>query len=166
MVEALGDVCQEQTLPGPFDDAVKVQNMVMNVDLAGSLARYYEGGADRLSDVLKGMIEDGQKTRAVDYMGARAWQKIYNDSLNEMFEECDVILTPATMGEAPEGLDATGNPAFCSLWSFCGVPAITVPLLVGAKGLPIGVQLIGPKGDDARLLRTARWLIDKVAALA
>ena len=112
------------------------------------------------------MIEDGQKTRAVDYMGARAWQKIYNDSLNEMFEECDVILTPATMGEAPEGLDATGNPAFCSLWSFCGVPAITVPLLVGAKGLPIGVQLIGPKGDDARLLRTARWLIDKVAALA
>ena len=57
-------------------------------------------------------------------------------------------------------------PAFCSLWSFCGVPAITVPLLVGAKGLPIGVQLIGPKGDDARLLRTARWLIDKVAALA
>lgn len=166
LAEALGDVCQEQTLPGPFDDAVKVQNMVMNVDLAGSLARYYEGGADRLSDVLKGMIEDGQKTRAVDYMGARAWQKIYNDSLNEMFEECDAILTPATTGEAPEGLDATGNPAFCSLWSFCGVPAITLPLLVGAKGLPIGVQLIGPKGDDARLLRTARWLIDKVAALA
>ena len=165
LVDALGDCCQEQSLPAQFDDAVKLQNTVMNVDLAGSLARYYELGAEKLSPTLKGMIEDGRETRAVDYMGARAWQKIFNTSLDEMFEECDVIITPATTGEAPHGLDATGNPAFCSLWSFCGTPAITVPLLVGEKGLPIGVQLIAPKNEDARLLRTARWLINKVASL-
>jgi Asp-tRNA(Asn)/Glu-tRNA(Gln) amidotransferase A subunit family amidase len=165
LTDALGGLCQEQPLPGQFDDAVKLHNMVMNVDLAGSLARYYELGADKLSATLKGMIEDGRKTAAVDYMGARAWQDIFNTSLDEMFEECDAIITPATTGQAPHGLDATGNPAFCSLWSFCGVPAITLPLLVGDKGLPIGVQLIGPKGDDARLLRTARWLIETVSNL-
>ncbi|PIW25715.1 MAG: amidase [Rhodospirillales bacterium CG15_BIG_FIL_POST_REV_8_21_14_020_66_15] len=165
LADALGGRCQEQALPGPFDDAVKVQNTVMNVDLAGSLARYYELGADKLSPTLKGMIEQGRETRAVDYMGARAWKKIFNAALDEMFEECDAIITPATTGEAPQGLDTTGNPAFCSLWSFCGVPAITVPLLVGARGLPIGVQLIGPRNDDARLLRTARWLVETVAAM-
>ena len=45
-------------------------------------------------------------------------------------------------------------------WTFCGVPAITLPLLQGSDGLPIGVQLVGPRGDDARLLRTARWLAE------
>ncbi|MEL7139002.1 MAG: amidase family protein, partial [Pseudomonadota bacterium] len=57
------------------------------------------------------------------------------------------------------GPETTGNPAFCSLWSFTGLPAITLPLLTGPAGLPMGVQLVGPHGDDARLLRTARWLV-------
>ena len=65
--------------------------------------------------------------------------------------------------EAPAGLDSTGNPAFCALWTYCGTPAVTLPLMEGPNGLPVGVQLIGPRGDDARLLRTARWLAGRVA---
>jgi aspartyl-tRNA(Asn)/glutamyl-tRNA(Gln) amidotransferase subunit A len=60
-------------------------------------------------------------------------------------------------------LDATGNPIFNSLWTYCGTPSITLPLMEGANGLPLGVQLVGRRGDDARLLRTARWLANKVA---
>ncbi|MCH2520277.1 MAG: amidase family protein, partial [Dehalococcoidia bacterium] len=52
----------------------------------------------------------------------------------------------------------TGDPIFCTLWTLCGTPAVTLPLLEGADGLPIGVQLVGQRGDDARLLRTANWL--------
>ncbi len=38
------------------------------------------------------------------------------------------------------------------------MPAVTLPLLTTETGLPMGVQLVGRRGDDARLLRTARWL--------
>ena len=76
----------------------------------------------------------------------------------------DAILTPAAPGTAPAGLDATGDPSFCTLWTLAGMPAITLPLMQGANGLPIGVQLVGPRGGDARLLRTARWLANAAAA--
>jgi len=74
----------------------------------------------------------------------------------------DAIITPATTGEAPAGLDSTGNPIFNSLWTYLGAPAITLPLMEGPNGLPVGVQLVGRRGDDARLLRTASWLMKHV----
>ena len=83
--------------------------------------------------------------------------------LEQVFERYDAIITPASTGEAPVGLDATGSPVFNSLWTYLGVPAVTLPLLQGENGMPIGVQLVGRKNDDARLLRTARWLSEKVA---
>ncbi|MEK7769866.1 MAG: amidase family protein, partial [candidate division NC10 bacterium] len=67
-------------------------------------------------------------------------------------------------GTAPAGLDSTGDPAFCALWTLCGMPALSVPLMQGANGLPLGVQLVGPRHGDARLLRTARWLVAQLAA--
>ena len=79
-----------------------------------------------------------------------------NGLLGEMFERCDAILTPPAPGQAPLGLGATGNPVFCTIWTLCGTPAVTLPLMKGADGMPLGVQLVGPKGDDARLLRTAK----------
>jgi Asp-tRNA(Asn)/Glu-tRNA(Gln) amidotransferase A subunit family amidase len=74
-----------------------------------------------------------------------------------LFKRCDAIITLSTPGIAPEGM-ATGNPVFNSMWSLLGLPAINLPLLKGASGLPIGVQLIGAFNDDARLLRSANWL--------
>ena len=90
----------------------------------------------------------------------RGLTKSYGDNvvLDEIFDSFDAIITPAAPGEAPADLTQTGDPAFCSIWTLCGVPTITLPLLAGANGMPMGVQLVGPAGDDARLLRTARWL--------
>jgi Asp-tRNA(Asn)/Glu-tRNA(Gln) amidotransferase A subunit family amidase len=82
--------------------------------------------------------------------------------LDEVFERYDAILTPAAPGEAPADLNTTGNPVFNAMWSFLGTPAITLPLMAGPNGLPMGVQLVGPRGDDARLLRTANWLYDRI----
>src|SRR5690606_7684419 len=70
----------------------------------------------------------------------------------------DAIVTPAAPGEAPRDLSVTGKPAFNSLWTLLGLPAVTLPLLVGQNGLPLGVQLVGRKGEDQRLIRTAAWL--------
>jgi Asp-tRNA(Asn)/Glu-tRNA(Gln) amidotransferase A subunit family amidase len=84
--------------------------------------------------------------------------------MDALFERFDAILTPAALGAAPAGLDSTGDPVMCTLWTLTGQPAISLPLLQGANGLPIGVQLVGRRDDDARLLRTARWLAGTPAA--
>jgi Asp-tRNA(Asn)/Glu-tRNA(Gln) amidotransferase A subunit family amidase len=80
-----------------------------------------------------------------------------------LFAEFDAVVTPAAPGEPPLGLAATGSPAFCTLWSLTGAPAVSLPILQGPNGLPLGCQLVGAMGDDARLLRTARWLVGRVA---
>jgi Asp-tRNA(Asn)/Glu-tRNA(Gln) amidotransferase A subunit family amidase len=84
-------------------------------------------------------------------------------SFDELFmERYDAILTPAAPGPAPKGLGSTGDPSFCSLWTLLGMPAISLPLMQASNGLPIGVQLVGRRNYDARLLRTARWLAEKL----
>jgi Asp-tRNA(Asn)/Glu-tRNA(Gln) amidotransferase A subunit family amidase len=87
---------------------------------------------------------------------------LLNEGFEEIFERCDAIVTPAAPGTAPAGLQATGDPAFCTLWTLCGMPALNLPLMRGENGLPMGVQLVGQRGGDARLLRTARWLVAQV----
>ncbi|HEX6112297.1 MAG TPA: amidase [Geminicoccaceae bacterium] len=162
LVEALADQVEDVQLPSAFQDAIELHRSVMEADLAKSFAREYERGRDRLSARLREMIERGQEIRAVDYNRAVERIAALNAALAEVFGTYDAILTPAAPGEAPKGLGSTGSPIFCTIWTFCGTPAVTLPLLTGASGLPIGVQLVGEKGDDARLLRTARWLIETV----
>jgi Asp-tRNA(Asn)/Glu-tRNA(Gln) amidotransferase A subunit family amidase len=95
---------------------------------------------------------------ALEYQQALARIPILNEGFGQIFERYDAILTPAAPGTAPKGLGATGDPAFCTLWTLLGMPALSLPLMRGVNGLPLGVQLVGPRHDDARLLRTARWL--------
>jgi Asp-tRNA(Asn)/Glu-tRNA(Gln) amidotransferase A subunit family amidase len=158
----LGERVEEVELPEIFDDAIAVHQTIMEADLAKSFAPEYERGRDQLSARLSEMIERGQRTLAVDYNRALERQPAYDAALAALFQRYDAILTPAAPGEAPPGLDSTGSPVFCTIWTLCGSPAITLPLLTGAEGMPIGVQLVGQKGDDARLLRTARWLLEAV----
>ncbi len=159
--EALaGDVIKEAELPELFNEAHGWLQTIMEADLASSFAHEYETGRDKLSAVLREMIERGRKVLAVDYNQAVDGIEVLNGLLNPIFEQFDAILTPAATGEAPVGLDSTGSPTFCTIWTLCGMPAISVPILQGSSGMPIGVQVVGAKGDDARLLRTARWLVD------
>src|SRR5437762_1623513 len=107
----------------------------------------------------------GREVRALDYPRALARVPELDASVAELFaQRYDAILTPAAPGTAPEGLGSTGDPAFCTLWTLCGMPALSVPLMQGVNGLPLGVQLVGPRHGDARLLRTARWLVGHVAS--
>ncbi len=98
----------------------------------------------------------------MDYNEAVSRIDLLNSLLDGIFHKYDAIITPATTGEAPVGLESTGSPVFCTLWTLCGVPAITLPLMTGPAGLPLGVQLVGARGDDGRLLRTGRWLTQVV----
>jgi Asp-tRNA(Asn)/Glu-tRNA(Gln) amidotransferase A subunit family amidase len=158
LVEALGKRCTEVALPEIFGEWLGAHRSLMQAGMARNLAPYYRKAKDRLSPAMRAIIEDGLKVSAVDYLTALDWREALNNGLEQLFERYDAIVTPAAPGEAPRGLDSTGNAIFNGLWTLCGVPAITLPLLTGPNGLPVGVQVVGRRGEDARLLRTARWL--------
>ena len=164
LAEFLGNSCDEVTLPSAFDCAVPNLNKIMTADLAKNYAPYIKRGKDEVSDVLKRLCEEGQNVTAVEYNTSVDQRAALNNVIKEICSEYDVIITPATTGEAPLNLNATGNPVFCSLWTYLGVPTVTVPLMEGVSGMPLGVQVVGSFGDDARLLRSARWLAEKVAS--
>ena len=157
LVEALGKSCEEVTLPQLFAEATGAIHTLSRVGIARHYRGYLERGAEQLSDFMRGAIEEGLKISAVDYLAALDRQKSLAAELDALFDNCDAILTPAAPGEAPP-IDTTGNPIFNGLWTLCGVPAVTLPLLKGPHGLPIGVQVVGRRGEDGRLMRTARWL--------
>lgn len=155
--------CREFALPPSTTRALDWHRAVMEAEIAACLAEDYDRGANRMSDSLRAQIERGRSIRAVDYLDAKTRITIVRDALEDAFEHFDVLMTPATFGSAPRGLESTGDPRLCTLWSYCGLPAISLPLLRDDAGLPIGVQLVGRYGDDARLLRTARWLVEHVS---
>jgi Asp-tRNA(Asn)/Glu-tRNA(Gln) amidotransferase A subunit family amidase len=163
LVAALGDSVHELEMGQSFADVIDLHRIVMETEMAHNLGRDYEQAGVRLSDPLRQIIERGRQRLAIDYCTAVARIAPFNDALASVFDEFDAILTPSAPGPAPRGLEATGNPIFCTIWTFLGVPAVTLPLLRSEAGMPLGVQLIGRRGGDARLLRTARYLVRTLA---
>lgn len=163
LVDLLGDRCSELELPASALEGLQWHQTIMEAEMAFNLDREYSLGRDRLSTPLRALIERGRMVPALDHQRAIARINPLNESFDEVFLAYDAILTPSAPGTAPVGLDSTGNPVFCTLWTLCGMPALNLPLLQGDNGLPLGVQLVGPRHGDARLLRTARWLADRVA---
>ena len=160
LVGHLGDRVEELELVTPSDEVLAWHRAIVGAEIAINLRREWEHGREKLSPALRARIEAGREVRARDYLGALRRIPELNAGLTELFEQrYDAILTPPAFGTAPEGLESTGDPAFCALWTLCGMPALNVPLMQGANGLPLGVQLVGARGRDARLLRTARWLV-------
>jgi Asp-tRNA(Asn)/Glu-tRNA(Gln) amidotransferase A subunit family amidase len=164
LIEALDDRVVEVDLPNIALDALEIHRTIMEAEMAAALVDEYDRGRERLSESLREQLKRGRAITAFDYQTALARIPRLNDGFTELFERCDAILTPAVAGTAPKGLASTGDPSFCTLWSLCGMPSLALPLLRGTNGLPLGVQLVGPRHGDARLLRTARWLIAQVSA--
>jgi Asp-tRNA(Asn)/Glu-tRNA(Gln) amidotransferase A subunit family amidase len=162
LIEHLGEHVEVIDLPTQFNDAHEAHRQIMNADLAMSFAAEYEGGKGVMSTVLREMIENGQKVLATEYNMALARVGELKKVLDEIFAQYDAILTPSAPGEAPKGLDTTGSPTFCTIWTLCGTPALNLPVLVGPQGLPLGVQLVSKNNDDARLFRTARWVLESL----
>jgi Asp-tRNA(Asn)/Glu-tRNA(Gln) amidotransferase A subunit family amidase len=164
LVAALGSSCVSVTLPESFAKWPEAHRALMRAGMARNLEPYYRKARDLLSPEIRAAIEDGAKVTAVAHLEALDWREALNNGLEQLFDRYDAIVTPAAPGEAPRGLDTTGNPIFNGLWTLCGGPAITLPLMEGPNGLPVGVQLVGRRGEDAKLLRTARWLVGALEA--
>ena len=163
--EALGKQVEEVQVFVSGNEPWDWHRTIMEAEMAANLEPLWSEGAEKLSEKLRALLERGKETRALDYQ--RALRRIAPtvEGFDELFmQRYDAIITPPALGTAPKGLASTGDPAFCSVWTLLGMPAITLPLMQGENGLPLGVQLVGPKGYDARLLRTARWLEKKISS--
>jgi Asp-tRNA(Asn)/Glu-tRNA(Gln) amidotransferase A subunit family amidase len=158
-----GQVEEVELFPSAIE-AWELHQIIMSAEMALNLEHEYTVASEQLSEKLRQQIEHGRQVRAFEYQRALARIAPIHESFLELFQQrYDAILTPAAPGPAPKGLASTGDPSFCTLWTLCGMPAISLPLLESVDGLPLAVQLVGPRYGDARLLRTARWLATKVA---
>jgi len=163
LTAALGADIEEVELPGSLEAAWDWHRTIMEAEMAAHLDLEWQRGREQLSPALQQQLERGRAVTALAYQQARAAIAPLRRGFEELFSRVDAIVTPATTGTAPP-VATTGDPVFCTLWSLAGMPAITLPLMRGDDGLPLGVQLVGEHGRDARLLRNARWLERRLQA--
>ncbi len=140
------------------------QDRIMGYEAARALAyeRIYRSA--QLSPRLGQMLDAGMAVGAAEYDAARAEAAAARAGLAGFFGPYDAVLTPAAPGEAPAGLGYTGDPVFNRMWTLLGTPCVTLPAHRGDRGLPVGVQLVGRIGDDARLMSCAIFLEQALAA--
>jgi len=124
----------------------------------------YDRHRDALTPMLAGFMARAARVDAASYAAACAALEHARDALAEWFGDVCALLTPSAPDEAPDGLASTGDPAFNRNWTLLGAPCVNVPGLRGARGGPLGVQVIGRRGDDARCLAVAAFVERAIAA--
>jgi Asp-tRNA(Asn)/Glu-tRNA(Gln) amidotransferase A subunit family amidase len=147
----------ELALPRAFAGLLKAQIAVMWYEVAHNLADEFTRHPEKLSAALRERCEKGFAMAPAEYESAIALGRECRARLAEAFGDCDVLLAPSAPGEAPAG-QATGDPVMNQVWTFLHTPCITVPAGKGPNGLPVGVQIVGRIGDDARALAAAQWV--------
>ncbi len=144
--------------PSYFKDIHTYHQIIHETDMANSFQKFYKNSKKKLGKKLVEAIERGMKYSASQYTEAIDFMDQSYRSYSEVFEDYHGVLTPSSTGVADKGLKSTGSPEFCTVWTYMGLPTISLPLLTGENNLPLGIQLVGNKLDDLRFLGTANWL--------
>lgn len=150
--------------PEVFDAAADQRALINNVEIAHYYGHYADRDAGKLSPMMRTAIATGRAAAATDYAAALAARGALHQGARRILESYDAILCPAALGTAPAGLGSTGDSIFNGLWTFTGMPAVTVPVLRAANGLPMGVQIVTDRGQDARALQIADLVARQAAA--
>lgn len=156
--EALGARVERIPAPKSFFNLVESQRIIHQYEYVHHLSEVIDTHFDKLSDTLQTIVKSGQSISDEHYAEAVGYMEAASDFFDNFFHDYDAVLAPAAPGEAPLIESGTGDPIFSTIWTLCGLPCLTMPLMVGARDLPIGAQLIGARERDDRLLRTARWM--------
>ena len=135
------------------------QHRVFAFEAARNYAYEYEAHGDKLSAALRdGLLKPGRELPLSQYVEAIETAEAVRARLDDIFAEFDVLLAPSAVGEAPEGLDSTGDARFNAIWTLAWTPCVTLPAGGGRKGLPLGIQLVGPRFRDEALFDAAAWV--------
>lgn len=143
-------------LPASFDTVLENHRTVMLTEIAAGHAERFREGRMHYLPRMAALIEEGSQRRGVEYILARQHQRDFSRDMDRLLEDWEVLACPATPGGAP-GPETTGDPTFNSPFSYCGLPAVTVPMGLDSDGLPLGLQLIGRRNGDRELLLAALW---------
>jgi Asp-tRNA(Asn)/Glu-tRNA(Gln) amidotransferase A subunit family amidase len=166
VLDVLGPQVRRMTAADTLVNLVAVQARIHEYEICLHQADVFNNSWDQISETLKPIVTRGRKISRAEYEDALTVKTSAQEFFADFFTEYDAIVAPAAAGEAPKFGEGTGDPIFCTLWTLAGLPCVTLPLLLGDNELPIGVQLIGPIERDDRLLRTAHWLQQHLAAEA
>lgn len=166
VLEILGPQVTRMEPADTLSNLVTVQARIHEYEIAQHQADVFDKHWDQISETLKPVINRARQITKTEYEDALAVKASAEAFFANFFIDYDAIIAPSAAGEAPKFGDGTGDPIFCTLWTLAGLPCVSLPLLVGENGLPIGVQLIGPAEKDDRLLRTARWVQKHLAETA
>lgn len=159
-VEILEGVVVHAELPPVVERAVAWHQTINNAELAHCLRNERARSPELLGGALQQRLHAADSVSAIDYLYAVDRIPHVASAFDEYFDHFDAILTPASLGAAPPIDESTGDPIMQTVWSFAGLPSVNLPLITLADDLPMGIQAIGAAGQDARLLRACRWLVD------
>lgn len=143
--------------PAALGNVTALQKQIQAYETAQALAHERLREADRLSAPLRALLEDGLRITSADHASLLERTYVARQAAGLLFENVDVLISPSSLGEAPAGLKATGDPLFCRGWTLLGLPCVHLPFARGRSGLPVGLQMIGRQGEDHRLLAAAHW---------
>ena len=141
-----------------FADIVEAHQTVMFAEIGHNMWPLYERAGTKLSEMMRGRLVKGRAIGAEDYLSMRARIYAMRMAFGHVMADYDAAITAPAPGEAPHGLQSTGSRMQTLAWTTLGVPAVNVPGMVGPNGLPIGVQVVGRRGEDGAVLRAAAWL--------
>ena len=145
-------------LPKQYWDGVNQLPTIMNFEAAQVHREHLRNHAQLLCENIKELASKGAEYSQTEYEAALNQQAQLRKSVSEILKDIDgLLLAPAT-GEAPKGLSWTGDPTFCALGSYLGIPAINLPAGKSANGLPLGIQLMGNYQEDEHLLMVAQFV--------
>lgn len=150
-------------LPPSFTALIDAQTLIFMAEGARHLEREWREQPALLSPALRALLEKGRACSDAAVAEAQALAVRCRAELADILREVDALIAPAAIGEAPQGLAATGDPLFSRIWTFLHVPCISYPVGRGDQGLPLGVQAIGAHADDDRLIGAAWWMAEQSA---
>ncbi len=155
---AAGVALRTIELPPAYADLVRAQGDIMCFEETQSFAYERNRHWTQISERLRASIESGLQVSPARYDAAQALARACRAALSGLFADCDVLLAPSAPGEAPAGLASTGDAVFNRMWTLLRTPCVNIPVATGANGLPVGLQVIGDFGCDAKTLAAAHWL--------
>lgn len=141
-----------------FADLAGVQSRLMAAEAARDLGAEASRHRGRLSAPLRELIELGEAMPAAQQDADCARRAEALAHIARLFDGADILMAPSALDEAPTYGDGTGSPELSRAWTLLGLPSISLPAGRGPKGLPFGIQLAAPPGEDIQLLDAARWI--------
>jgi len=160
LVAGLPAAVVDVDLPDEFDMALEVVLGLLNAHLTHRFGALPEETFRGFCPPLQEGIVAGRALSAANYLELEAMADRLTALAAALFHDHDALITLSAPGEATRLEQGPGSGVMSMPWSLCGLPTVSLPLLRGMNGMPIGVQLVGCQGGDRNLLSVAAWLAD------